>query len=256
MQTQNTNVIYTCISTSLTTAAAWSISVTTAGINVPGFTSTATAAGTTTLTNQSTSLQTFTGSTTQTVLLPVVSTLTAGTQYTVNNLSSGIVTVQSSGANTVFAQAPNSVFVYTAIAITGTTAASWAYVNQLPYYDAGTFSIAFTMSSNAWQTVTISYTRIGSLVTLEFPSTTSAATANAAIDCANGSIPAALRPARSLTFPVIVENGGSVSTSVLGIVAVTAGAGPTWYANNANLSFTNTTVCGWPDALIISYLTI
>ena len=42
---------------------------------INGFTSTATAAGTTVLTATSTGIQEFTGSTTQTVTMPVVSTL-------------------------------------------------------------------------------------------------------------------------------------------------------------------------------------
>jgi hypothetical protein len=90
-----------------------------------GYTTTATAAGTTTLTVSSTANQFFTGTTTQTVVLPVVSTLTRGQQFTIHNNSTGIVTVNSSGSNLVATVTPNTTAVITCILITGTTAASW-----------------------------------------------------------------------------------------------------------------------------------
>lgn len=91
-----------------------------------GYSTTATAAGTTTLTSSSNPNQFFTGSTTQTVVLPVTSTLVLGKQYAVYNLSSGVVTVQSSGANTILAMPANTMALYTCILTSGTTAASWA----------------------------------------------------------------------------------------------------------------------------------
>ncbi len=90
-----------------------------------GYATTATAAGTTTLTVTSKYQQFFTGVTTQTLVLPVVSTLTLGQAYYVVNSSTGIVTVNSSGANLVKSMGPGSSCVFTCIAITGTTAASW-----------------------------------------------------------------------------------------------------------------------------------
>lgn len=91
----------------------------------PGYTTTATAAGTTTLTIASTGTQFFTGSTTQTVTLPVVSTLPVGTIYHIINKSSGIVTVNSSGGNAVQAIAGGNSANVISILNTGTTAASW-----------------------------------------------------------------------------------------------------------------------------------
>ena len=89
------------------------------------YTTTATAAGTTTLTASSTLLQFFTGVTTQTVVLPVVSTLATGQRYEIHNNSSGAITVNSSGSNLVATVAANTTTVCTCILITGTTAASW-----------------------------------------------------------------------------------------------------------------------------------
>ncbi len=94
-------------------------------LDLGSYTTTATAAGTTTLTVASNYLQFFTGSTTQTVILPVVSTLRLGQQFTIYNNSSGVVTVQSSGANSIQAMAAGTKLLLTAILITGTTAASW-----------------------------------------------------------------------------------------------------------------------------------
>lgn len=103
-----------------------------------GYTTTATAAGTTTLTVTSSQQQYWTGSTTQTVKLPVTSTLALGVQYIFTNLSSGIVTVQSSGANTIQAMAANTQAVFTVILTSGTGTASW----NLVYYPIGTVPIA------------------------------------------------------------------------------------------------------------------
>jgi hypothetical protein len=99
----------------------------------PGYTTTATAAGTTTLTAASTQFQYFTGSTTQTVVLPVTSTLVTGRPFTISNQSTGVVTVQSSGSNNVLVMGPQSTATFICILTSGTTAASWdvqsAYAN-------------------------------------------------------------------------------------------------------------------------------
>jgi hypothetical protein len=101
-----------------------------------GYTSTATAAGTTTLTNTSTQYQLFTGSTTQTVVLPVTSTLSTGWTFHVVNNSTGNLTVNSSGGNLVATVYPNMTVMITCISIVGTTAAGWEY----GYTDFGSVS--------------------------------------------------------------------------------------------------------------------
>jgi len=107
------------------------------------YTTTATAAGTTTLTVTSTLLQFFTGSTTQTVVLPVVSTLSLGQRYEIHNNSSGAITVNSSGSNLVATVPAGVTTVCTCILITGTTAASWdadiqGFTTTLPVAQGGT----------------------------------------------------------------------------------------------------------------------
>jgi hypothetical protein len=98
----------------------------------PGFATTATAAGTTTLTVASKGVQAFTGSTTQTVVLPVVSTLPqTGFGFVVQNDSSDVLTVNSSGGNLVQPVAAGARAWFTCKLLTGTSAASWN-VSYLP----------------------------------------------------------------------------------------------------------------------------
>jgi len=90
-----------------------------------GYTTTATAAGTTTLTVASNYRQFFTGSTTQTIVLPVTSTLVTGIAYEIENNSTGLLTVNSSGGNLV-GTIPAGVCAHAVcIGTTLTTAADW-----------------------------------------------------------------------------------------------------------------------------------
>jgi hypothetical protein len=93
--------------------------------NLMGFTSTATAAGTTTLTNTSSYYQLFTGTTTQTIVLPVTSTLQTGWTFHICNNSTGSLTVNSSGGNLVITVIPGTTVMCTCIGIALTTAADW-----------------------------------------------------------------------------------------------------------------------------------
>lgn len=91
---------------------------------IEGFTTTATAAGTTALVVGSNFTQVFTGVTTQTVTLSTTSVV-AGQQYYIVNNSTGLVTVQSSGANTIVILAGSTSALFTALVATPTTAANW-----------------------------------------------------------------------------------------------------------------------------------
>ena len=110
-----------------------------------GYTSTATAAGTTTLTVTSNNNQVFTGTLAQTVVLPAVSTLTLGTDYVITNQSTGNVTIQSSGTNNIVVLAPNQIVTVTSNATSGTGAAVWNYVVT---------NAAFTSRNNDGSTAT------------------------------------------------------------------------------------------------------
>jgi hypothetical protein len=90
-----------------------------------GYTATVTAAGTTTLTNASSYYQFFSGTTTQTVVLPVTSTLQTGWTFHIVNNSTGLVTVNSSGGNAVIVIPAGTTAMITCIGTTLTTAADW-----------------------------------------------------------------------------------------------------------------------------------
>jgi len=90
-----------------------------------GYTSTATAAGTTTLTSSSNHYQRFTGSTTQTIVLPVTSTLATGVSYVIENSSTGNLTVNSSGGNLVITIIPGVTVQCMCVGTTLNTAADW-----------------------------------------------------------------------------------------------------------------------------------
>ena len=132
-----------------------------------GFTSTATAAGTTTLTVASNYLQYFTGTTTQTVVLPTTS-IPQGAQYSIVNRSTGAVTVQSSGLNTIVVMAPNTTLLVTALVATPTTAANWdsqySAINTTSG-KVGSFSNTLTLAGTDGTTITFPSTS-GTVATL------------------------------------------------------------------------------------------
>ena len=164
-------------------------------------TSTATAAGTTTLTVDSTQIQEFTGSTTQTVLLPTTS-IVAGQRYTIVNNSSGAVTVQSSGANAVYTVNPARIVTFVARVDTPTGAGDWYVSNDSGSQSATSYSTALrdgnaniysdnfiaTATSTATAAGTATANRAGVVPVLPpAPGTGGAATAhNAAIVVHNG----------------------------------------------------------------------
>jgi hypothetical protein len=98
-----------------------------ANATLMGWTTTATAAGTTTLTSSSTYQQEFTGTTTQTVALPVTSTLALGWSFEIINNSTGSLTVNSSGGNLVGTITAGSTASLVCRLTSGTTAASWDF---------------------------------------------------------------------------------------------------------------------------------
>lgn len=112
-----------------TSWAGWDANGNLSAINhINAMDSVATAGGTTTLAVNSSFQQYFTGSTTQTCVLPVASTLIAGQGFDLINASTGIVTVNTSGAVLVQALATNTRLRITCInASGGTGTASWKW---------------------------------------------------------------------------------------------------------------------------------
>jgi hypothetical protein len=95
--------------------------------NLNGFTTTVTSATPVVLTNTSTSLQIFTGTTLQTVVMPVTSTLRQGLVYKLVNNSSQAITVNSSGGNLIATIRANTSLFLVCIGTTLTTAADWDF---------------------------------------------------------------------------------------------------------------------------------
>ncbi len=110
---------------------------------IQGYATTATAGGTTTLTVSSAQLQYFTGSSNQTVVLPVVSTLVLGQKFYIINQSSGTITVNSSGGNEIVAMLPTTQLTVTCIGLVSTSASSW-------YPQLETQSVALGSSGQVW----------------------------------------------------------------------------------------------------------
>jgi hypothetical protein len=117
----------------LTTATASSVALRDANANLSvanileGYTTTATAAGTTVLTVSSNSDQYFTGSSTQTVTLPVAATLVNGQSWWLTNISTGVVTVNTSGGNLLATMpARTQAIVQCVNTAGGTGTASWS----------------------------------------------------------------------------------------------------------------------------------
>lgn len=90
-----------------------------------GYLAVTAAAGSTILTSASAGKVRVTGSTTQTIVLPVASTLYVGWFYLITNDATGDVTVRSSGLNTVTTIPTGATAWVTCILASGTSAASW-----------------------------------------------------------------------------------------------------------------------------------
>lgn len=90
---------------------------------------TATAAGTTTLLNNSRTYQQFTGSTTQTVVLPDATTLSVGMKFVILNRSSGAVTVNYNGGSLAAAVAAGAQKTFRVTDIS-TSAGTWDVSNE------------------------------------------------------------------------------------------------------------------------------
>lgn len=92
-----------------------------------GFTTTATAGGTTTLTNTSSVYQFFTGTLNQTVQLPATSTLAPGWSFHLCNNSTGTLTVQTSTSSSIGTIPSGTTGMPTALTNTGNAISDWEF---------------------------------------------------------------------------------------------------------------------------------
>jgi len=114
---------------------------------IPSATSTVTAAGTTTLTVNSTEVQIFTGTTTQIVSLATTG-YTQGRPTTFINLSTGVVTINASGGALVKALPAGETVVLEANTATPTTAAHWSIVGGTPGAGGGGGASSYVYTTN------------------------------------------------------------------------------------------------------------
>ena len=124
-----------------------------------GFTTITAAAGTTILTNASSGWQQVVGTTTQTIQLPVATTLYKGLAYTVANNSTGLVTIKDNAGTTIdtVVNGGTSVLVLTA---NGTSAGTWVAYSYIPAsYDFSASTANFggaTLTNGTWNGTAIS----------------------------------------------------------------------------------------------------
>jgi hypothetical protein len=123
-----------------------------------GFASTATAAGTTTLTVASSYYQRFTGTSTQTVQLPNATTLPVGVAYIFDNDSTQTITITDNSSATIDTIVSGAIDFIVLLA-NGTSAGTWIGYSLIPdNYDFGTNSASFgnaTISNAVWNGTTI-----------------------------------------------------------------------------------------------------
>lgn len=94
------------------------------GSLIQGITSTTTAAGTTTLTNTSTQIQNFTGSSTQTIVLPDATTMPVGSSFEIYDSSTGAITVNKNGGTLITVLTANT-SVIVKLSDNGSAAGTW-----------------------------------------------------------------------------------------------------------------------------------
>jgi hypothetical protein len=192
--------------------------------NLTTFTSTATAAGTTVLTNTSTYFQYFTGTLTQTITLPVTSTLATGWTFHIVNNSTGNLTVNSSGGNLVIPVVPGVTAMVTCIGTTLTTAADWEAGLTDFSTATGTGSVVLATSP------TLVTPSLGVATATSLSATTLTATAGAGFQNlevltsgASWSLPAALQVTGAKFKITVIGGGGGGGGNAA--TAATSGAG-------------------------------
>jgi len=224
------------------------------------YTTTATAAGTTTLTASSTLLQFFTGSTTQTVVLPVVSTLATGQRYEIHNNSSGAITVNSSGSNLVATVPAGVTTVCTCILITGTTAASWdadiqGFTTTLPVAQGGTGAATLTGVIKGNGTSAITAATAGTDYVA--PATATSFTAKQTFTGATGSLASAFINATETSTISATAATGTINYDVTtqSVLYYTSNASANWTVNiRGNATTSLNTLMSTNDSLTVVFL--
>ena len=186
-----------------------------------GFTSTASAGTTTTLTVSSTPYQLITGSTSQTFQLPNATTLVNGTSFVFNNNSSaGTVSINNGAASpTLIASVGSGGYVTVVLLDNSTQAGSWDYHYSAPSNTTWSTN-TFTTGSAIVSTQTVQGTRLISTIAtgtapLTVTSTTQVANLNAATagTATNVSLSAGTGATNYLTFSATATGNQPLTTN-------------------------------------------
>jgi uncharacterized membrane protein YiaA len=180
-----------------------------------GFTSTPTAAGTTTLTASSGYTQQFTGTTTQIIVLPAANTLTIGREFFVANRSTGIVTVNANGGGLLQTLSPGTQAIFEVINISsGPGVWDIAYLVSNAGYLTGT-----TLNSTV---VSSSLTSVGTITTGVWNGTTIAVTSGGTGQSS----------ALTQWGAIYSASGTAMASTAAGttgqVLTATTGSAPTW----------------------------
>ena len=235
-----------------------------------GYSTTATAAGSTTLTVNSNYLQFFTGTTTQTVVLPAPQTMTLGMQYLIVNNSTGTVQVNASNTAATATVIAGLAVLITSIDLTaGNGAAGWsvetvgfsgvtgtgnAVLATSPTLVTPTLGVAAATSINGLTvsstTGTLTLVNGSTLATAGAFSTTLTATAATTLTLPTTGTLATLAGTETLTNKTIAAGSNTISGLTNSNLSGTAGI------TNANLANSSVTVGTTAIALGASSTTI
>lgn len=182
----------------------------------------------------------------------------------VNYLSSATGTTGTASTNIVFSASPTLTGTIThpggTITSSGITTggnttgdSNLGTISSVTFgkYYVGTFSLTFTGAFTANQAKTISYIKIGRMVTLQIPSV-NAACSNATTITTTAALPTGLDPSADTAVIVgrVFDNSGGYVSS-LALIRNTAA--PIFYASTAQANFTAAGNCGWDRELAITY---
>jgi hypothetical protein len=224
----------------------------TGNIFFSGFTNTAAAGTTTTLTANSTPNWVVTGSGGQTFQLPNATTLTTGIIYSFNNnQTSGAITVNNA-SGTLVVSVPSDGYVVLTLLTNGTSAGTWDYHFQAPSnvsWSTNTFSYSGSITSATWNATAVGAIYGGTAqTTYTTGDTLYASASNTLSKLAVGSTGQVLTvaggvPTWANTTPAttITDDTTTASTRYINFTSATSGSLSTIYTSSTKLQYNPST---------------
>jgi hypothetical protein len=206
---------YTCIGTTLTTAADWTSEYSgfTSMSGLEGYTTQAPSGAVTTLTKDSSPLQIVTtqGQTGNQLVMPAVTTLALGTRFRVVNVQNNTLQVQTTAQTATIATMPAlTVYDFTSVATTGTANTTWAATFIGPATIAGATLATGTGSAVLATSPTLVTPNIGAATGTSLATTGALSTSAGAITAVGGSVTA--RAATTQDGVILTGRAGGTST--------------------------------------------